>query len=310
MRAVRSTPPGVTVVDVDEPEGPGELIRVRSAGICASDLMYIRMGSTYLLGHELAGETEDGTPVAIEALFGCGGECEYCRAGRYNLCASGPTALGVTSDGGMSEWFRAPARALVPLPTGLNPDDACLVEPAAVAWHACRLAGVGPDQRVAVVGGGAIGLVAVAAATAQGAAEVALEARYPHQIEVGERLGAIAPSGEFDVVIEAAGSESALHRSAELARRGGTVGIIGVYDSDVAWPFHQLFIKEIRTVPSLGYCRHEHGRDFEDAAALLAANPDLVDALVTHRFPIDDAAEAFRVASDKSTGALRVVVQP
>jgi len=63
-------------------------------------------------------------------------------------------------------------------------------------------------------------------------------------------------------------------------------------------------------VPSLGYCRHGHGRDFEDAAALLASVPDLVDALVTHRFPLEDAAEAFRVAADKSSGALRVVVEP
>ena len=61
---------------------------------------------------------------------------------------------------------------------------------------------------------------------------------------------------------------------------------------------------------SLGYCRHEGGRDFDDAANLLASTPSLVDALITHRFPIDDAPEAFRVAADKSTGALRVVVEP
>ena len=64
-------------------------------------------------------------------------------------------------------------------------------------------------------------------------------------------------------------------------------------------------MKELRTVPALGYCKHEHGRDFEDAANLLASTPHLVDALITHRFPIEDAAEAFRVAADKSTGALR-----
>ena len=87
MRAVRSTPPGVAVVDVDEPEGPGELIKITSASICASDLGYIQMGSTMLLGHELAGVTEDGRTVAIEAIFGCG-ECDLCLEGRYNLCAT------------------------------------------------------------------------------------------------------------------------------------------------------------------------------------------------------------------------------
>jgi threonine dehydrogenase-like Zn-dependent dehydrogenase len=310
MRAVRSTPPGVAVVDVDEPDGPGELVAVRSASICASDFGYVQAGSTFLLGHELAGTTSDGTAVAVEAIFGCG-ECDLCREGRYNLChTTATTALGLMADGGMSEWFRAPARALVPLPAGLDPADACLGEPASVAWHACRTAGVGPERRVAVVGGGAIGLLAVAAARAMGAAEVSLEARYPHQVAQGERLGATRPEGGYNVVIEAAGSESALHRSTELARPGGTIGLLGVFGPDTTWPQLECFIKELRTVPSLGYCRHEHGRDFVDAARMLATNPDLVDALITHRFPIADASEAFRVVADKTTGALRVVIEP
>jgi len=309
MRAVRSAPPGVTVVDVEEPTGPGEVVAIRSAGICASDFMYIGYGFTMLLGHELAGVTEDGTPVAIEGIFGCGG-CEQCDQGHVNLCVHGPTALGVTSDGGMSEFFAAPVSALVPLPAGLAVGDACLVEPASVAWHACRIAGVGPDLRVAVIGGGAIGLLAAAAAQAMGAAEVAIEARHPHQRAVAERLGVTETSGQYDVVIEAAGSGSALKRATEVARPGGTMGVLGVFPPDVVWPQHECFLKELRTVPSLGYCRHSGGRDFEDAAALLASNPDLVDALITHRFPIEDAEVAFRVASDRSAGALRVVLVP
>ena len=87
MRGVRSTPPGVAVVDVDEPDGPGELIAISSASICASDFGYIQMGSQFLLGHELAGVTDDGRAVAIEAIFGCG-ECDLCLEGRYNLCAT------------------------------------------------------------------------------------------------------------------------------------------------------------------------------------------------------------------------------
>ena len=117
MRAVRSTPPGVAVVDMDVPDGTGELVKIRSAGICASDYKYIRFGSTMILGHELAGETQDGTPVGIESMFGCDG-CDQCAAGRYNLCARGPTGLGVTADGGMSEYFAAPTSSLVPLPAG------------------------------------------------------------------------------------------------------------------------------------------------------------------------------------------------
>ena len=246
------------MVDVDEPDGPGELIKITSASICASDLGYIQMGSTFVLGHELAGVTEDGRTVAIEAIFGCG-ECDLCLDGRYNLCATtGTTALGVMADGGMSEWFRAPARSLVELPDGLDAVRArAWWSPPRWPGTPCRLAGAGPDKRVCVVGGGAIGLMAVAAARAMGAAEVSLEARYPHQIELGERLGATQPSGLYDVVIEAAGSESALHRAAELAAPGGAMGVLGVFGPDVQWPQMLCFMKEVRSVPALGYCKHD-----------------------------------------------------
>jgi threonine dehydrogenase-like Zn-dependent dehydrogenase len=269
MCAVRSTPPGVAVVDVDLPDGTGELVKIRSAGICASDNKYIKFGSTMILGHELAGETQDGTPVGIESMFGCDG-CDQCDAGRYNLCVRGPTALGVTADGGMSEYFAAPASSLVTLPAGLDAADACLIEPTAVAWHACRLADVGPDHRVAVVGGGAIGLLTVAAAQRMGAAEVALEARHPHQREVGERLQASIVGGEYDIVFEVAGSGSGLQRAVDLARPGGTMVVVGVYDDDVVWPRLQCFIKELRTIPSLGFCRHDEGSDYLSAATMLA----------------------------------------
>ncbi len=308
MRAVRSTPPGVTVVDVDVPDD-GELIAIRSAAICASDLKYVAGGFTRILGHELAGTARDGTPVAIEPMFGCDG-CDYCNAGQYNLCEHGPTALGVYSDGGMSEYFAVPAPSLVALPGGLDVADACLAEAAAVAWHACRLGGIGPDRRVAVVGGGAIGLLMVAAAQRMGAREVSLEARYPHQLQIGERLGATTARGVYDVVIDAAGSGSALRRAIELARPGGTMVVLGVYPPDVVWPQHECFLKELRIVPSLGYCRHGGRRDFEDAVQMLAQRPELAESMITHRFPIEDAPEAFRVASDKSSGALRVVLEP
>ena len=164
----------------------------------------------------------------------------------------------MTVPGGMSEWFRAPKRALVPLPAGLDPADASLVEPGSVAWHACHVAGVGPDTRVAVVGGGAIGILALIAAQAQGATDVAVEARHPHQREMVERFGGSeTDGGQYDVVIEAAGSESGLHRSYELIRPRGTVALIGVYTDDIAWPQRAAFVKEAITTPALGYCGHD-----------------------------------------------------
>lgn len=311
MKAVRAAGDGVEVVDVDEPPGAGELLTMRAMSVCASDWLYIRFGLTRILGHELAGVTADGRPVVVEALYGCGG-CEPCRRGEYNLC---PThverALGVSVDGGMAEQFRAPAERLVPVPDGLAVADAPLVEPAAVSWHALRLAGTGPDTRVAVVGAGALGLLAAAGARHKGATDVDVEGRHPHQLEAAERLGAgTATSGTYDVVVEAAGTAESLARATELVGPRGTVVVLGVHTGPVEVPWMNLFHHEARLVPSLGYCRHEGGRDMEEAAAMLAADPEIVGALVTHRFPMEDAAEAFRVADDRASGAIRVVIEP
>lgn len=308
MRAVRNAPPTVEVVELDEPPGEGVLVRVAATGICASDLNYLRYGSTQIAGHEFAGTLEDGTAVAVEAIFGCG-ECEPCLAGGFNRCERGVQGLGMTDPGGMCEWYRAPERALVPLPAGLDVVDAALVEPASVARHACHLGQAGAQERVAVVGAGAIGVLAAASLQSMGVPEVALLARHPHQHEARERLEVGVPSGHFDVVIETAGSESGIHRAVELARPGGTVVHLGVYD-DIDWPMQQCFMKEVALRPSLGYCGHDGRREFTESATMLSERPELADMLITHRFPIEDAAEAFRTAQDRSRGVFRVVVEP
>ena len=266
MRAVRNAPPGVEVVEIDEPAGEGELVRVAVTGICASDLNYLVWGSTQIAGHEFAGMTEDRTPVAVEAIFGCGA-CAQCEQGSYNLCERGPTALGMLDPGGMCEWFRAPRHALVSLPHGLDLTDAALVEPASVAWHSCHVGGVGADTRVAIVGAGAIGVLAAASAQTMGATDVAVEARHPHQHEARERIGAVTTTAGYDVVIETGGSESALHRAVQLARTGGTVAYLGAYDADTTWPHHEAFLREVALRPSLGYCGHHGRREFASPAA-------------------------------------------
>jgi 2-desacetyl-2-hydroxyethyl bacteriochlorophyllide A dehydrogenase len=306
---VRSTEQGVELVEADEPTGPGALVTMRSASICASDFGYIQAGSRFILGHELAGTTEDGTAVAVEASYGCMA-CPLCQRGDYNLCPQMPlTAMGLAVDGGMADWLRVPAASLVPLPAGLGLADASLVEPAAVAWHGVRVGAVGPATRVAVVGGGAIGLLAVAAARARGAPEVSLEARYPNQVEAGERLGAAPVAERYDVVVEAAGSLSALHRAVELAAPGGCVVILGVHTGSVEMPFLPVFLKEVRLLPSIAYAAHAGGRDMAEAAAMLAANPEIPATLITHRFPIEDAPRAFEVAADRAHGTIKVVVE-
>ncbi|MER7691987.1 alcohol dehydrogenase catalytic domain-containing protein [Streptomyces sp. NPDC097610] len=311
MRAVRCAPPGVEVVETEEPGGEGELVRVAAVGICGSDLRYLRRGSTQIAGHEIAATAADGMPVAVEAIARCGG-CEWCAAGRHNMCRlAGRDIVGMTVPGGMAECFRAPSSALVPLPAGLSLEDAALVEPGAVSWHACGKGEVGPGTRVAVVGAGTIGMLAAAAAQWMGAPEVALVARHPYQAEAGERLGLTRPSGLYDVVVEASGSESGLFRAVELARSLGTVTTVGVYPPDVTWPYREAFLKEVRVVPSMGYARDATGtREFTHSAQLLADRPEIARTLISHRFGIEEAGRAFEVAASRPPGTFKVVVHP
>lgn len=310
MRAVRNTSEGVRVVELPEPAGDGERVSIVAAGICGSDLSMISMGMpACTIGHEMAGVLEDGTPVAVEPIFACR-TCDQCVQGAYNRCRLGQRIYaGAGQDGGMAEAMIAPREALVPLPAGLPVSDGSLVEPLAVVLHGLRIAGLRGGERVAVVGAGNIGLLAVVAARAA-SCEVGLVARHAAQIEAGERLGATQASGEYALVVDAAGSESGLARACELAAPGATLSLLGVYWGKVPLPGVQAITKELRVIPSLAYGRHAAGREFEGAAALLAADPQIAQTIITHRFPLEEAPEAFRVAADRASGAIKVVLEP
>jgi threonine dehydrogenase-like Zn-dependent dehydrogenase len=142
------------------------------------------------------------------------------------------------------------------------------------------------------------------------AAEVGIVARHDAQVAAGERLGARPAAGEYDVVFEAAGTESALATAAELCRPNGTIVFLSTQWEPVASPGLPALMKELGFQWSYCYNAHDHGHDLDDAAALLAANPDIAPTLVTHRFPLADAPEAFRVAADRASGAIKVVLEP
>jgi len=312
MRAVRTQGDGVEVVEVPEPAGEGVRVRVRSAGICGSDLHLIEnpLLSPVTLGHEVAGFTADGCPVAIEPMRPCG-VCRFCAHGEENLCQKGMEAFyGVGLDGGMADQIQVPARSLVRLPSGLAPANACLVEPIAVGVHGLRRAGYGSGQRVAVVGGGSIGLCAVAAVHSSGG-EVALVARHDAQCEAGTRLGADCEAkGLYELVIDAAGTKSSLATAAQLCQPGGTLLLLATYWKGLELPPFDITMKEVRVVPAFLYGRQGGIRDIEVAAALLAKESEIPEALITHRFPLEAAVEAFATATHRSAGAIKVVLEP
>jgi threonine dehydrogenase-like Zn-dependent dehydrogenase len=311
VRAVRFREGAVELADVAPPQGDGVRVRVRACGICGSDLSILAAGFPMAAtpGHEVAGELADGTPVAIEPVGPCG-RCEFCRRGDYQVCRSGPEMIyGVGRDGGMAEWLLVPARCLVPLPRGLPVADASLVEPLAVALHGLRRAGLRGGERVVVIGAGTIGLCAVAAAAAAGC-EVALVARHDAQRAAGARLGAGTPSGEYDVAIDCAASASSFASACEALRPNGTLLMLSTAWGGLELPGLPFGLKELALVASSLYGRSAGGRDVDGAAALLGARPEIAASIITHRFPLEAAAQAFATARDRKAGAIKVVLEP
>jgi 2-desacetyl-2-hydroxyethyl bacteriochlorophyllide A dehydrogenase len=311
MRGVCNTERGIEVLDLPEPEDDGVRVAIRSAGICGSDLHMIGFGPIpFPLGHELGGILDDGTVVAIDPNDPCG-ECDQCVAGEGHRCRSmAQRARGTGTAGGMADRIVVDRSQLVIAPDGLSASDACLVEPLGVAVHGLRLAELAPGARVAVVGAGSIGLAAVAAARPT-AAEVALIARHEHQRAAGARLGTTPiAEGEYDVVVECAGTEDALATAADMCRPGGVVLFLSTHWVPVRIPGIPALMKELGFRWAITYGTHDGRRDLDDAAALLAADATIADVLVTHRFPLDDAAEAFRVAADRASGSIKVVLEP
>jgi threonine dehydrogenase-like Zn-dependent dehydrogenase len=171
------------------------------------------------------------------------------------------------------------------------------------------LHGDAPPDRVLVIGAGSIGLTLVTVAHAHGA-QVDLVARHPAQQAAGEALGAgFALADGYDVVLDCAGSQSSFDAAIAQVAPGGTVVVPGTWFEPVQIGTPML-MKEVHVVPSYTYAHHHGVREFEEAADLLGAHPELPAAIVTHRFALDDAPAAFRTAADRSAGAIKVVIEP
>ena len=315
MRAVRFVEGKVVVEDVPSPTGDGVLLNVRACGICGSDTTMLDAGYPIagIPGHEISGELPDGTPVAVEPLEPCGA-CHDCMAGNHQVCATAVAAIvGVGRDGGMAEQVLVPEASLVPLPRNVDARTACLVEPLAVAVHGVRRAEIDGTTRVLVMGGGAIGLSAVAAARATHA-EVDLVARHPAQRAAGKQLGAqvvdTAESGAYDVVLDCAGSESAIAASCEALRPRGLLLMLASSWDTFTLPGLVMGAKELDLRMSAMYGRAGTLRDVDAAAGILAADDAVADALITDRFPLDRATEAFERSRDRKGGAIKVVLEP
>ncbi len=318
MRAVRNTAAGIEVQQVAEGDRDGlTVINVVASGICGSDLHMLEWGPLpFTLGHEIGGQLDDGTPVTVWPLVPCG-ECDRCLAHEPQQCRTGNSRIyGVGPEGGMADRILVDARNVVTLPAGLAARDACLVEPIACSVHAFRRAGVRASDRVAVVGAGSIGLGAVAVARFLGTA-VDVVARHESQRKAVSAIGAdfvtADADSEYDVVVDAAGTSSSIARSLQLLRPGGTMVVVSSQWEPVEFPmFFASGEPTIVTANMHGPGTSAQGgtTDMQESARLLAAMPEVAEAMITHRFPLDQAPQAFAVAADRSSGSIKVVLEP
>ncbi|MFQ5382328.1 MAG: zinc-binding dehydrogenase [Dehalococcoidia bacterium] len=329
---------GVQEVPVSPP-GPGEiLVRIRAAGICGSDLhAFHDDGPRQAMpgigpGHELAGEVaalgpgvagpEPGTPVAVLACRICD-RCDFCRGGRIQLCPELRIAGG-NYPGGMAEYFTAQEGYVYPLPDGMDWGVAALSEPCGISLHAMKRGGPLRGRNVLILGAGTIGLFAALVAHDAGAARVGITARYPQQAEAARRLGATdvfdpadaesahpAGGNRWDVVVESVGGvHQTLQTAINQVDRGGTIILLGVHTAPQTIVTTRVFFHELTIAGAFGYDHVGPRADYEDTLALLAKYSDQVAPLITHRFPLEKAGDAFAAALDKKSGAIKVTVFP
>lgn len=255
---------------------------------------------------------DDGTPVGIEPLAPCG-RCTYCRRNDYHFCEKGHAmVLGIGRNGGMAEEVLVPARGIVPLPAGLDVGNACLIEPLSVHLHALDLARLTGRHRVCVVGANmtGFGLLGGVAALHRGC-EVDLVERAPHALEAAERMGlGTRPHDLYDVVIEADGSEESIAAAAERCAPGGTVLMVaGYYTEFKRFKVLPFVARELTVIWGTYYGHHAAGRDADAAATLLARRPEIARSIITHRFPLAAAREAFELVQSDAP-SLKVVLEP
>ncbi|RDI96407.1 alcohol dehydrogenase [Meiothermus sp. QL-1] len=299
--------------------GPGQaLLEPLAIGICGSDLHVYEGQHPFVRypvypGHEVAarvvavGPGADpgwvGARVVLEPSLTCG-HCPQCRSGRYNICQH-LRVMGFQAPGAMAQAFVAPLEKLYRLPDGVSAEEGALVEPLAVAVHAVALGRVA-GRTVAVLGAGPIGLLVAQVALAYGAAQVEVVDPLETRRGLAERMGlrAVPPGeGRYEVVFECVGSEKALEAAIQSCHKGGGVVVAGVFGQPACISAGLVQDWELTLQGSLMYTFW----DYQEALRLLAQGRVQLKPLITHRFPLGEAQEAFAAALQREK-AVKVVL--
>jgi L-iditol 2-dehydrogenase len=324
---------------------PGTVtIAIKSTGICGSDVHFWHAGcigptmvvrSDHILGHESAGQViavasdvktlSVGDRVAIEPNIPCFG-CEPCKTGRYNGCPdvaflSTPPVAGL-----LRRYVTHPAVWCHKLPDGLTYEDGAMLEPLSVALAGVKRADVRLGDAVLVCGAGPIGLVTAMCCRAAGCEPIVItdidEGRLKFaqevvpslktlKVQMGEsaedfaaRVGSLMDGEEASVAMECTGVESSIAGAIQSVKFGGTVFVIGVGKDEIKMPFMRCSVREV----DLKF-QYRYANTWPRAIRLLKSGLVDLKKLITHRYTLDQAVDAFKTAADPKTGAIKVQIQ-
>ena len=307
------------------------LLKVTSTGVCGSDLHWFEEGgigdaklkAPLVLGHEFAAIAENGPykgrRVAADPAIPCG-HCEQCLEGNSNLCNHVIFSGHGSQDGSLREYMLWPHENLHLLPDEVSDDDGAMLEPLGVAIHAVDLGHIKTGMRVGVFGVGTIGLLTQQVARAAGATEIYVSDRRQHRLDAAEELGAhhlYVADDHFtesqavltdtqkrglDVVFECAGDNSAVESAIAACKPGGTVVLVGIPGDDRSSFTASTARRKGLTIRMSRRMKPVYPR----AISLVQRGRVNVRALVSRRFPLDQAQQAFEVAQVRQ--AIKVMI--
>lgn len=318
--------PGITETQV--------LVNIKATAICGTEVsMYTGVhGENYplIMGHETAGvvaskgsgveSVKEGDPVFIISSISCG-LCELCRQGKSNLCPNGGL-LGREMQGSYAEYVAVPEHTVFKLPENFSLIHATSLNLLMTVIHSQRRIRIFPQDRVAVIGMGAAGLVQAYFAKTCGASPVVgfyhrkWRGKIAKQFGVDkviltteknplEKIVDVIGAEGMDVVISAASRPSAVWQAIKLVRPGGTILQFGTPENVDKVDFYSLYFKEVNIINS----RATVGADFYPALKFFQAHQDTLSKLVTHTLPLEKIQEGFEMSLDREKeGILRVVI--
>lgn len=331
------------IKEIEVPEvGEKEvLVQLEYVGICGSDVHYFHHGNCgaykvnleedYMLGHECAGTVVEvgtnvkdlkvGDKVALEPGITCG-QCEFCKAGKYNLCPDVVFLATPPVQGCYEEYIAFPENMCFKLPENMTTKEGCLIEPLSVGFHAANQGDVQVGESVVILGAGCIGLVTLLACKAHGAGNIIVADIVDARLEKAKELGAthVINSKEVnaleeiarltggkgaDKVFETAGSPVTIAQTAFAVKRGGTITLVGLSaQEEINYNFAQIMDKEA-TIKSVFRYRNIYPKAIE---AVSAGAID-VNGIVTHEFDLEHIQEAFEEAINNKTDLVKAVIK-